>query len=80
MKKFQSIGITGNTREKNIARTINKIIHLLNIFEKDYILDKDFDFSKHPAAPLDEICKHSDILFVIGGDGSFLKAARKSRP
>ena len=78
MDKFNKVGITGNHHEKNVARTINKIIHLLNIFEKTYILDDIFDFKSHPSDSLDNICNSCDILFVIGGDGSFLKAARKA--
>ena len=39
MDTFNHIGITGNHREKSVARTVKKIVHLLKIFQKDYLLD-----------------------------------------
>lgn len=78
MSIFKKIGITGNHQEKDVARTINKIVHLLKIFEKEYILDEIFDFKSHPKSSLEDLCQNCDILFIIGGDGSFLNASRKA--
>lgn len=78
MGTFNFIGITGNCQQHDVVRTINKIVHLLKIFKKNYVLDESFNLDSHPRASLEQICQDCDILFVIGGDGSFLKAARQA--
>lgn len=78
MKEFHHIGLTGNHRDKSVYKTIEKVIHLLKIFEKKFVVDTSFNLEGYEAQTLNDLCQSCDLLFVIGGDGSFLQAARQA--
>ena len=76
---FKTIGILGKFSETKIAETLNT---LYNFLKSDYQLSIDSgsaelitDFSGNTYA-LDKLAQHCDVLISVGGDGTFLSAAR----
>jgi len=76
---FKTIGIVGKSGDDTLS-TLTLLI--------DYLLKKELQVSLHSetannfgtqdlnALPLDSLCQNSDLLIVIGGDGTILGTAR----
>jgi len=76
-----SIGIFGNPHKKDIVKLLSLIIGQLNKNGIKYLIDSGLkkqieSFKKIKTVRHAEIIKHSDIIFSLGGDGTFLNTAR----
>jgi NAD+ kinase len=81
MKKsqFARIGIMGKPQQPELQATLEVLVQFLKTFSIQIVLESHChallsESIAHYDA--DEIGKHIDLLIVIGGDGSLLKAAR----
>lgn len=77
---FSSIGIFAKPVGTDIADTLQHLIYFLKERKhKVYIEEKSaihLPDTNETIVPSDEIGKKSDLIIVVGGDGSLLKAAR----
>ncbi|WP_305907166.1 NAD(+) kinase [Methylomarinum sp. Ch1-1] len=77
---FQTIGIIGKPSDPSIAETLNNLYQLLkNKHYTVYIDQRSGDFIHEPAirrCPMEELGQHCDVIIAVGGDGTFLAAAR----
>ena len=76
---FQHIGIVGKTEDKAL-QTINRLVEYLNGKQLNVAIEestaaKMLETGK-PAYELDELCQRSDLIIVVGGDGTLLGTAR----
>lgn len=76
---MKKIGIIANGK-KDIGFAHTKIIveKLLDMGFKPYVTKEVFDVINLPAIVSDSIFEEADLIFCIGGDGTFLKAARQA--
>lgn len=80
MQLFKTIGIIGKQGDKQIAETLAALYHYLR--SKDCAMLMDVDTAELlpdldvKVCELDAIGKHCDLLIAVGGDGTFLGAAR----
>jgi NAD+ kinase len=79
-KKFKNIGLMGKSENPEARSTFSTIVDLLSEFGcKIHTVPECAETlgqNKISVIPTDEIAKKSDLIIVIGGDGSFLEAAR----
>ncbi len=77
---FQTIGIIGKQSLPNITETLQKLIKFLQTRNKNIIIcDKtirQLKNNKLTTASIKELAKQSDLVIVVGGDGSLLSAGR----
>lgn len=78
--KFQSIGVVARHHDKEVGKTLKQLGHFLHerghqVLLEDQIASQ-FKGWKQDSATLDEIAKSSDLVMVVGGDGTLLRAAR----
>lgn len=77
--EFKTIGILGKTSDTDIADTLKALFQYLkphyqvSIDTTSARLIPDFSGKSYP---LNELAQHCDILIAVGGDGTFLSAAR----
>jgi NAD+ kinase len=79
-QEFKTIGITGKPNEPAITGTLNRLGRFLSkkgyrLFLADNCQQYVSDFEYH-CCPLEELGKQCDVVIVVGGDGTFLAAAR----
>jgi len=77
--EFKRIGILGKHSAPKIAKTLNTVYQFLNE-QYDLVIDPssaalidDFSGATHN---IETLVQHCDLLIAIGGDGTFLSAAR----
>lgn len=85
--QFKHIGILTRPQTANIAPVIHDLIDFLTAHELEVYLDRSFVAESvvqaddqvrcHIVADLGRSC---DLILVLGGDGTFLSAARKAAP
>lgn len=77
--QFKTIGIYGRVRNEGVTATLKTLIAYLQKLGKDILLDTETAASLNdaslPAVPRQELCKRTQLLIVVGGDGSLLHAA-----
>lgn len=79
--QFKTVGIVSRVRNHGVVETTKALIHFLSKLGQSIILDTDtaealeLEDPKLRAIPKEELSKESDLLIVIGGDGSLLNAA-----
>ena len=78
--KFKKIGIIGKFRDESVGNTIQTLYDFLIERGHEVLLDEvsamvlpELDI---PVGDRDELGEHSDLVIVVGGDGTFLNAAR----
>lgn len=77
--EFKTIGILGKFSDPEIADTLKALYQFLKrryqiaIDSSSAVLIPDFSGAIHP---LSSLAQHCDILIAVGGDGTFLAAAR----
>lgn len=75
--KFNHIGIIGKQDRPAIQETVKKLIGFLNNTNKTFILSNEtLPNATYEHLPQDKLAKTTDLLIVVGGDGSLLSAAR----
>ena len=76
---FKTIGILGKTSDSEIAETLKTLYQFLkqnyqiSIDPESAQLIPDYSGNIHP---LKSLAQHCDVLIAVGGDGTFLSAAR----
>lgn len=79
-KKFKNIGLMGKSENPEAESTFRAIIEFLKDFGANVFTvsdcAKNLDTQNIPVVSKNEIARKADLIIVIGGDGSFLEAAR----
>jgi NAD+ kinase len=77
---FKTIGIIGKPSDPGIADTLNVLYQFLTHRRYSIVIDKQSaDFISHKkivACPIETLGQHCDVVIAVGGDGTFLSAAR----
>ena len=80
MIQFKTVGLVGRLGSDSAVETIQRLIHFLEAVECKVVLDVDtaavMPDCGLPKVNRDYIGEHSDLVIVVGGDGSLLGAAR----
>lgn len=80
MHKFQSIGIIGKPSDPIIAQTLGILVHYLKQQHYQVFIDSDsagfVETNKITPCSIDALARHCDLVIAVGGDGTFLAAAR----
>lgn len=79
-KPFQRIGLIGKHGDPAVRETIRQLFAYLKEGGKNVLLDDEschlLDDIPHPNANQTELTCTSDLIIVVGGDGTMLRAAR----
>ncbi|VVC76375.1 NAD kinase [Aquicella siphonis] len=77
--QFKVIGIYGRVKNPGVMETLKALIHYLRSLDLEIRIDSDTAELLEDASLVcfqrDELCRHCDLLIVVGGDGSLLHAA-----
>jgi NAD+ kinase len=77
---FKKIGLAGRSRQRGFSDVLRQLLELLQERELDVVLEETLGdaLPDHAAqlATLDQIGEMTDLVIVVGGDGSMLGAAR----
>tara|TARA_R110002073_G_scaffold82989_4_gene198011 strand:- start:10273 stop:11157 length:885 start_codon:yes stop_codon:yes gene_type:complete len=78
--KFDRIGLVGRSQQEGLTDVLGELVCLLQGLGKELVLESRLaelvEDTSIPRASLDEIGEDSDLVIVVGGDGSLLSAAR----
>ncbi len=78
--QFKTIGIIGKPSDPGIANTLNSLYQFLVRRHFSVIIDEKstrfINQTDISAFPIENLGQHSDIVIAVGGDGTFLSAAR----
>ncbi len=78
--KFKTIGLIGRQRCHGSSDTVSTLIDYLQQRKHDVVVEANTAACQDRKMPKvverDELGKHSDLVIVVGGDGSLLTAAR----
>ncbi len=83
-QQFKNIALVGKLDYAGIQAPLTRAIHFLR--EKKAAVVVEEETARHlqcdlcPVAKMDEIGRHSDLVVVMGGDGTMLSAARQLAP
>jgi NAD+ kinase len=80
---FQAIGLISRPRRSNLAVVVPPLLHWLQARGIKVFYDTETASALNDSSkglPRDEVAKNSDILLVLGGDGTLLAAARVAAP
>ncbi len=79
-KPFQSIGIIGKPSDPSIADTLNALYDFLTQQDFNIIIDEQssafIKYSNIATQTIEKLAQDCDVVIAIGGDGTFLAAAR----
>ncbi len=80
MIQFKTVGLVGRLGSDSAVETIQRLIRFLKNVECEVVLDEDtasaMPETDLPKVDREYIGQHSDLVIVVGGDGSLLGAAR----
>lgn len=83
-KSFERIGLFAKYGSAPIAQTLEKLIEFLVKRNHPLVIEQQSGSllkpHSYPLVPREELGKHCDLVIVVGGDGSFLNAARAVVP
>jgi NAD+ kinase len=75
--KYQRVGIVAKPHAENLENTLSDILDLLTERGCQVILDDQIASKSHfPSADRGELVKNSDMVIVLGGDGTMLSLAK----
>lgn len=80
-KPFKKIGLFAKHNSRAIVDTFEKLIHFLHnqgceLFIEQQSANLLLENNSYSILPREQLGKESDLVIVVGGDGSFLNAAR----
>ena len=83
--QFQHIGLVTRPSTLNIASVIAELSSFLQQQELNVYVDAEYVASTHEPLPQgcqvsEDLGKQCDLILVLGGDGTFLAAARQAAP
>ncbi|MDJ0806551.1 MAG: NAD(+) kinase [Gammaproteobacteria bacterium] len=77
---FQRVGLIGKHGDPTVKETIAQLCEFLAELGKDVLLEEAtcrlLDDQTHPSTSERDLPSHSDLVIVVGGDGTMLHAAR----
>lgn len=77
---FERIGLVGRSQQEGVEAVLQELVSLLQARGLEVILEDRLGEllpgNAHQLGTLDEIGEDSDLVIVVGGDGSLLSAAR----
>lgn len=77
---FQAIGIIGKPSDPNIAETLNSLFRFLSNKQSRLFIDEQcanfIAGTGFQRCPLEKLGSQCDLVIAVGGDGTFLSAAR----
>ena len=77
---FRSIGIVGKPSDPGIAETLSRLYdYLVSLDYAVFVAQDSVQFIDHdgvPGWPMTALGQHCDLVIAVGGDGTFLAAAR----
>lgn len=77
---FKRIGLVGRSQQQGLDEVLRQIIDLLRARDLEILLEEHLGElllgHGQRLATRDEIGQHADLIIVVGGDGSLLRAAR----
>lgn len=78
LSQFKTVGIIGRIRNQGVKETLRALINYLDTLRQDFLVDADAaEILGDPALPSSsrqELGRKSDLVIVVGGDGSLLNA------
>ncbi len=86
--QYKTIGIIANTTKENVNLVVSELIKKLRANNFDFLLSNTLtkqkglitqDIKKSIFAAEDKLCKNSDMIISIGGDGTMLTTAYKAQ-
>lgn len=79
-KTFKNIGIVGRLDSQSVERTVTRLLAFLNKHGKEYCIEQALSDAMQDigcqAKDRKALAQWADLIVVIGGDGTFLGAAR----
>jgi NAD+ kinase len=79
-ENFKQIGIVGRLESRSVEQSVRRLLQLLEQHGKHYCIEESLAQAMQeldcPAKNRDELGQWADLIIVIGGDGTFLGAAR----
>jgi len=76
--RFSTIGLMGRESDPQVAQVVGRLVDLLRSAGVQVLLDQSLglkDAKEATALPRAELAKRAELLMVVGGDGTLLKAA-----
>jgi NAD+ kinase len=74
--RFSRVGLMGRTPDPEVSRLVGKLATQLAAAKAEVLLDEALGATPPARAlPLKELAAQADLLIVVGGDGTLLKAA-----
>lgn len=77
---FHNIGLVGKSGAKTSGRELQSLYDYLRTQAKTIWVEQEIQTTLTPSpthvTTRDQLCSHCDVVVVVGGDGSFLTAAR----
>lgn len=86
--KYKTIGIIANTTKENVNLVVSELIKKLQTNNFQFLLSNSLenqkelittDIKKSSFVPDEKLCKNSDLIISIGGDGTMLTTAYKAQ-
>ncbi|MCG3169577.1 MAG: NAD kinase [Pseudomonadales bacterium] len=80
MSRFRRIGLMGRVGNPEVRETLVHLRDFLRSRGREVVVESEvaalLDSSPHEVLPCEEIGRHTELVIVVGGDGSLLGAAR----
>lgn len=77
--QFKTIGVMGRVGSEGVKETLKTLIQYLRQLKQDFLIDAEtasfLDDASLSCIARNELGKQCDLLIVVGGDGSLLRAA-----
>lgn len=78
---FKTVGILGRIKTPGVKETLKALVQFLQDIGQKFLIDAEtassLDNPSFAGTPRDELNKHCDLVIVVGGDGSLLRAAHQ---
>jgi NAD+ kinase len=79
-ENFQRIGIVGRLESRNVEQSVRRLLQLLEQHGKQFCIEQSLADAMNelgcPSQNRESLGQWADLIIVIGGDGTFLGAAR----
>lgn len=77
--QFKTVGLYGRVKSPGVIDTLKTLVTFLRDMQQDFVIEKESGLPLNDSSlqliPKDKLSERSDLLIVVGGDGSLLHAA-----